>query len=257
MLRKLNDLIGDELYTEDGVFGRLEDLLMDTSTWQVRYFIVDTRKHLKRDRLLLPPARISQPDPTRRAWSVDIEHSQLEESPELPDIDELERRHEEDLHAFHGWRPYWPTGTMPRGAVGQRPVGPEAAEGPPTGVPEEDESGEGTLRRASDLIDFALSAASDRVGSVVEVVVDTRHWRVRYLIVDGQGLHDPRPVLISVGWLERIDWAGHMLRTDIGAWQIDNSPRFKPDDPIDRRYEEELFEHYERQPYWTSTGGVN
>lgn len=254
MLRKLNDLIGDEFFTEDGVFGHLENLLVDTSTWQVRYFVVDTRKHLKRDRVLLPPARISQPDPTRRAWSVDVEQKKIEESPETPDPDELERQHEEELHAFHGWRPYWPTGYMPRGAVGRRPVGPEAVEGPPIGTTEEDQADEETLRRASDLIDFTASAMSTILGPVVGVVVDTRHWRIRYLIVDGRELHDPRQVLLSIGWLKRIDWAGHTLGTDIDTSEIDNSPRFNPDNPIDRRYEEKLFEHYERQPYWTSTG---
>lgn len=254
MLRKLNDLIGDELYTEEGVFGHLENLLLDTSTWQVRYFVVDTRNHLERDRVLLPPARITQPDPTRRAWSVDIDRKKLEESPDLPDLDELERHHEEELHAFHGWRPYWPTGYMPRGAVGRRPVGPEAAQGPPIGTSEEDEAGEEVLRRATDLRSFTARAKSTELGPVDDVIVDTRQWRVRYLIVDGRGLHDPRQVLLSVGWLKRLDWAGHSLRTDIESPKIDESPRFDPDEPIDRRYEEQLFEHYDYHPYWTSTG---
>lgn len=251
MLRKLNDLIGDELYTEEGVFGHLENLIIDTSTWQVRYFVVDTREYLKRDRVLIPPSQISQPDPTRRAWSVDIKQSKIASSPDVPDIDELERKHEEELHAFYGWRPYWPTGSMmPRGAVGQPPVSPEATEGPPIGNTEEDEADESTLRRATDLIDFTANASAAPLGTVVEVVIDSRQWRVRYVIVDGRELHDPRQVLLSVGWLKRVDWAGHTVRTDIERAKIDSSPRFNPDDPIDLRYEEQLFKHYGQQPYW-------
>jgi len=51
--------------------------------------------------------------------------------------------------------------------------------------------------------------------------------------------------------VDRIDWAHSTVHLALTRDDVKASPAYDPNDSIDRQYEERLFGHYGRSPYWT------
>ena len=66
------------------------------------------------------------------------------------------------------------------------------------------------------------------------MVVDTHRW------LPG------RKVLIAVEWIREIDWSERKVRVDVARERIRESPPFDPEAPIDRAYEEALYDFHGR-----------
>jgi hypothetical protein len=48
-----------------------------------------------------------------------------------------------------------------------------------------------------------------------------------------------------------IDWPGQGLRVNMSKEQVQNSPTFDPSQPINRAYEERLYDFHGRPRYWS------
>jgi len=68
--------------------------------------------------------------------------------------------------------------------------------------------------------------------------VDTRNW------LPG------KKVLVSPGWIERVSWADRKVYVELTREIIKESPEYDPSAPVNRRYEERLYDYYGRPRYW-------
>lgn len=74
---------------------------------------------------------------------------------------------------------------------------------------------------------------------------------IRYLVVDTRNWLPGRKVLISPRWLAGpIDWADRTVKVFMTKVQIENSPLFDPEAPVNREFEVRLYDFYGRPGYW-------
>lgn len=110
------------------------------------------------------------------------------------------------------------------------------------------------LRAVKDLKGYALLATDGPIGHVVDVLVDDRHWAVRYLVVDTGTWLSGRRVLISPMSLGRPDWALQQLPVSLTKDRVEHSPDVDTQKPVSRQHEEEQLSYYGYPVYWEGTG---
>jgi hypothetical protein len=81
-------------------------------------------------------------------------------------------------------------------------------------------------------------------------LVDDQSWAVRYMIVDTSNWWAGKKVLVAPAWIERVDWEQSKVHVTITRAQIENSPEYDPDRPVERPYEAKLYGHYDQPRYW-------
>jgi hypothetical protein len=59
-----------------------------------------------------------------------------------------------------------------------------------------------------------------------------------------------KKVLVSPAWIERVSWEDSKVYTGLTREAIKSAPEFVDFTPITRDYENRLYSHYGRPPYW-------
>lgn len=92
---------------QDAMMGRLHGLIIETSTWTIRYLIVDTGEWLMGKLVLIGPQAIERLDDARRTIEVNVTADAIRHSPPYDETAELSRDYEAFLHDHYDWPPYW------------------------------------------------------------------------------------------------------------------------------------------------------
>lgn len=110
------------------------------------------------------------------------------------------------------------------------------------------------LRAVKDLKDYGILATDGPIGQVVDVLIDDRHWTVRYFVVDtGTWLSD-RKVLISPLAVGQPDWAAQQLPVTLSKERVEGSPEVNTENPVLRQHETEQLSYYGYPLYWEAGG---
>jgi hypothetical protein len=56
--------------------------------------------------------------------------------------------------------------------------------------------------------------------------------------------------LIPPDWIERVSWEKSKVQIDLPRHLIENCPEYDPAAPVNRQYEEQLYDYYGRPKYW-------
>ena len=247
MLRSANEITGYVLAAEDGDIGRCKDFLFDDREWVIRYMVADTRKWLPGRKVLISPMSLEQPDWSARRFPVHLTKERVKECPSLDEDQPVARQHEKDLHLFYGYPFYW-VGTDLWGTAATPSALRDAAR---TRLMEDPEpEGDPHLRSVDEIDGYHIAARDGEVGHVEDLILDDESWVVRYLVVDTRNWLPGRKVLIPPPWVEDFDWLEEKARVDLTQDQIENSPEFDPDTPVNRDYESRLYDYYGRPVYW-------
>lgn len=107
-------------------------------------------------------------------------------------------------------------------------------------------------RNIKDLLGFAIETVDEEKATAQDVLFDEELWVVRYLEADFGNLFKSRRVLIPKSFLEMPNWEMKNFPIELRKADIEMCPRLENHLPVSRKYEEELFKHYEILPYWTS-----
>jgi hypothetical protein len=250
MLRSLHDLVGYAASARDGEVGKVRDLYFDEVTWNVRYLIVETPAFLGRQVLIAPPA-VEQVDGATRTVQLALTRDRVANSPPIETDKPVSRQQEQRYFDHFGWPYYWGTpGAMGVGMPAFSSV-PPPAPAPPIGRQQEPE-GDPTLRSMREVIGYGIQGTDDQIGQVDDLVGDDTAWSIRYLVVDTRKWWFGKKVLIAPSWAERIDWAGRMVHLGLPREVIKNSPEWDGRAPVNRRYEERLYDYYGRPVYWSA-----
>jgi len=101
-LRSVAEVIGYTLATEDREVGVVEDLLLGTTKWRVRYLVANTRRWLRGRRVLLAPAWVKQFHWAKRHIHVALNTHEIENSPELEPDSPITEAYEKRLRKHYG-----------------------------------------------------------------------------------------------------------------------------------------------------------
>ncbi len=106
-LRSFDEVTRYSIQTMDDEFGHMEDLLAEPDNWDIHYMVIDTRKWLPGRKILASVHWIRKIDWADRDIVVSVTRDQVKTSPELEDIETLDRETEVELHEHYGLPAYW------------------------------------------------------------------------------------------------------------------------------------------------------
>jgi hypothetical protein len=247
MLIAYRQIKGTTLRGTDEAVGHIDDLLFDGETWQVRYVVADTGTWLPGRKVLLPPAVFTLCDWGAGIASLSLTRQQVKESPDVDTQKPVSRQMELDLFQHYNVPMYWgPTGATLAGGAGVVP----SAMNAPAEAAKYAESTLPNLRSADAVSRYYIQAADGDLGHVEELIVDDDAWVVRYLAVDTKNWLPARKVLVSPEWIESISWTDASVAVNLTREAIKDSPEYDPNQPVNRGYEEHLYDYYGRERYW-------
>lgn len=247
MLRKTNELIGYKLSATDGEIGKTEDLLFDDRSWTVRYLVADTGGWLSDRKVVIPRVVLGQPDWATRRFPVDLTREQIEESPPISEHEPVSRQHEASIHKYLRIDPYWLRAPAGAFAFAERAAEAQAQNKSEAGDDTEEDP---HLRSHLEVKGYHIKATDGEIGHVEDFVVEDDQWVIRYLVVDPHNLLPGRKVLVAVPWIDKIDWSGSEVHVDLTRDLVKKAPEFDAAAPVNRRFEERLYDYYGRPSYW-------
>jgi uncharacterized protein YrrD len=243
MLRSCKEFTGYAIQAKDGELGKVKDLLFDDQKWVVRYLVADTGRWLPGRKVLISPISVLDIDWNSRRVVLSLTQEDLERSPPLEEDAPVSLQHERSYLDFLGYAYYWGAA----GLWGDDPY-PAALSGPTEreNRPDSDHH----LRSMNEVRGYAICGSDGDLGSVHDFVIDDESWVLRYLAADLGRWLPGRKVLIAPVWARRVNWASREVAFDLSRHQIDQSPPYDPDAPVNREYEMRLYDYYGRPQYW-------
>jgi len=235
----------------DGDLGAVDDLYFDDETWAIRYLIVDTGKWLRGRRVLISPMSVVHADWTAKRLDVELTAKQVEHSPEIDTHKPVSRQHEAEYLGYYGYPYYWGGPYLwgpafyPAGWAGSANASSEAI-----ADRVRKESPDSHLRSTEAVTGYRFEAADGEIGHVDGFVVDDQAWTIRYIEVATRNWLPGKKVLVSPAWIERVSWADSTVYTGLAREAIKEGPEYIESRPITRDYENRLYLHYRRPPYW-------
>lgn len=106
-LRGVREVIDYRIAATDGVFGHLEDLIVDDADWAIRYLIADTKRWFRGKRVLVAPDWIREISWSDREVRVSHSRAQIENSPSFEPGLPVNREYEVRLYDYYGRPVYW------------------------------------------------------------------------------------------------------------------------------------------------------
>ncbi len=251
MLINTAHLKGLVIQATDGEIGTVDQFYFDDEAWAIRYLTVDTGGWLGGREVLISPISVVHTDWQTKRLDVALTKKQVENSPNIDTHKPVSRQHEAAYLGYYGYSYYW---------VGPNMWGPVLY---PSGLPipsaefEEKmadrvrrESQDSHLRSSEAVTGYHIEASDGEIGHLDGFVMDDKAWAVRYIEVATRNWWPGKKVLVSPAWIQQVSWTDSKVRVALSREAIKNSPEFVESTPITREYEDRLYLHYGRPPYW-------
>ena len=252
MLRTASELKGIAIAATDGDIGSVKDLYFDDMSWTVRYLVVDTGTWLPGRQVLVSPMSIRGGSSAEKI-AVSLTREEVKNSPPIDADKPVNRQEEIELSRYYSYPYYW-AGPYRWGLLAYPglpptapPVDPVAAE---MAAREREQQGDPNLRSVRDVTGYTLAALDGDIGHVEDFVVDDHAWAIRYMMIDTKNWWPGKKVVISPEWIREVSWADSKVHVDLTRSQVQSAPEYDPSRPIERDYEERLFQYHGRRKYW-------
>ena len=106
-LRSTRNVTGYYIEATDGDIGHVDDFIVDTTAWAIRYMLVDTRNWWPGRKVLVSPEWINEVSwPDSRVY-VDMSKEAIKSAPEYDPNQPVARDYETRLFGHHNRRVYW------------------------------------------------------------------------------------------------------------------------------------------------------
>ncbi len=250
MLTNNEKLKGLVIRATDGEIGKVEELYFDDQVWAIRYLTVQAGSWLADRKVLISPHSILQVDWKENRIDVSLTRKQVENAPNIDSHKPVSRQHEIEYYGYYGYPYYWdgpymwgpsysPAGMVPmtasRSAIAERI---------------RNESVDSHLRSSEAVAGYHIDAKDGEIGHVTRFIVDDETWAIRYLEVATQNWWPGKKVLLSPSWVESVSWEKSKVFVAVTREAIKTCAEYDDSQPITREYENKLYFHYGRPPYW-------
>ena len=251
MLRNVKDLHGFAIHATDGEIGTVDQFYFDDETWAIRYVTVETGAWINSRRVLISPISVVHTDWEAKRLDVALTKKQVENSPDIDTNKPVSRQHEATYLGYYGYASYWGgpylwgAGPSPSALAMRttRPVEPMADR-------ISRESMDSHLRSTRGVTGYHVDATDGEIGHVDGFVMDDEAWAIRYIEVATRNWWPGKKVLVSPAWVERVSWPESKVHVGLSREAIKSGPEYVESMPITREYENRLYSHYGRPPYW-------
>jgi len=251
MLRNTADLKGYAIRATDGELGAVDELYFDDKSWAIRYLVVETGGWLGGRRVLISPISVIDTDWQARRLDVALTKKEVEDSPDIDTQQPVSRQHEAEYYGYYGYPSYWDgpylwgpafyPAALPRSATASREALAERIA---------KELTESHLRSTEAVTGYHIEAADGEIGHVLAFVLDDEAWAIRYMEVTTRNWWPGKKVLVSPAWVDHVSWMDSKVYVGLSREAIQSAPEYVESSPITREYENRLYMHYGRPPYW-------
>jgi uncharacterized protein YrrD len=254
MLRRVKHLIGFTVRGVDQEMGRVKDLYFCDTGWALQHLVVHTGLPLFGQDILVAPAALGTPVWEEKVLPVKLSKEQVTHSPRVDLEEPISTRALGDLYRHYGWPAPWTEdellgttyiGTRPEIVPGGESKGMHTIPGNAPRGPVDRH-----LYSAQDILGYDVLATDGRIGHVEDLFVDESGWIIRYVLVDAREWLPGRRVLVSTDWVARVGWTDNHIQVDLTRDQVENSPEYDLESPLDRDHEIELYGYYGLPGYW-------
>jgi hypothetical protein len=251
MLRSLKEIIGYNIQASNGEIGKVNNFLFDDRQWIIRYLVADTGNWLVDRLVLISPYALGEPEWKSKKFGVKLTKDQVKDSPKIDNDMPVSRQHEAKLNEYYGWPYYWQGLGM---TVGPDPIVPVQKIPPPEDIKEkvekEKEKYDSHLRSVNEVMKYNIQAKDGELGYVYDLIADDEKWEIIYFVIDTRKILPGKKVLCAIDWLKNIDFTKSAVEVDLSKEGIKNSPEYNPATPINREYEEQLYDFHGRPNRW-------
>ncbi len=222
MLHLAQKVLGSTIRAADGDIGTLDDLLVDTDRWAVRYLLIDTGTWFSGKKVLLSPMSVTG------EWGVPgiqvgLTRDRVWNSPPFADTGSFPPEGEEQFVEHYGHPPYWDAEDV-WGAYDTPSALLAASASSPAKAPLATVARH--LRRVTRMAGFHVSARDGEIGHIDDFLIGQDSWRVRYLLLDTSNWIGGRALLLSPPLVTGIDEPGKRLHVSQTRQEIHEGPRF-------------------------------
>ena len=105
-LRSANEITGYYVRASDDDIGHVEELLVDIESWDIRYFVVDTKNWWPGKKVLVAPQWFKEVSWSDRTVHVSLTRDQVSKSPEYDPSATADRAYEDRLYQHYGYQRY-------------------------------------------------------------------------------------------------------------------------------------------------------
>ncbi len=106
-LHSCQEVIGYEIQATDGEIGHVSDFLVDLSSWQIQYMLVDTGPWLLGKTVLFSTKWVEDLRWAQTEVAVNLSREEIENSPDYDPTQSVDREYEILLHRHYQRRGYW------------------------------------------------------------------------------------------------------------------------------------------------------
>ncbi len=251
MLTKTTHLKGFAIQATDGKLGPVHQFSFADATCAIRYLTGETGAWLGRRAVLISPFSVFHTDWQAKRLDVTLTKKQVENSPEIDTHQPVSRQHEAEYLGYYGYPFYW--GGPYLWGPAFYPVGlsiPRTTSKEAVADRVRRESTDSHLRSTDVVSGYYIEAADGEFGHVDGFVMDDEAWAIRYIEVATRNWWPGKKGLVSPGWIERVSWEKGSVSVGLSRETIKNGPEYVESMPITREYENKLYHHYGRPPYW-------
>lgn len=247
MLTKINHLKGFVIRAQDGELGTVDHLYFDDESWAIRYLVVITGSWMDGRLVLISPLSVVNTDWRFKRLDVCLTKEQVQNSPDIDTRKPVSRQHESEILQYYGYPNYWGGPNMWGPAI--YPAG----FGTPTSGSSDcirRASPDSHLRSSEAVTGYRIEASDGEIGHLEAFLVDDVNWAIRFIEVATRNWWPGKKVLLSPAWIERVSWEESRVYVGASREAIQSAPEYVDTVPVTREYEDTLFLHYGRAPYW-------
>lgn len=106
-LRSTIEVINYGIHASDGQIGHVEDFLLDITTWNIRYLIVDTKNLLPGKKVIISPEWIEKIIWAESNVYLKLTKDEIRNSPEYDSSVPFERDYENKIYEYYMKQKYW------------------------------------------------------------------------------------------------------------------------------------------------------
>ena len=258
MLIKAKIINDYKLSSLDGEIGKVKDLYFEDQYWTIRYLIANTGNWLTGRQVLLSPNSITSINKDEECINVNLTKDQIENSPNLDSDKPVSKQFQEKFYGYFALPMYGMGMGMEMGGAGAiLPFIPaENDEEMLIAAAKERDEWDPHLRSAHNVSGYNIQGIDDTIGHLEDFIIDDETWEIRYLVIDTQNWLPGKKILLAPQWIESVSWDESKLSVNFLCEDIKQSPEYTEETILNRDFETSLYQHYNREGYWTTGSDV-